>query len=502
MRKNFIWLLIATMAVSLIGIIMIQSRWIKWSINLNEEKFNREVGSALNNVEKDLTASENAVDIDILSSDLLEGQGTTSSRLDFYYRKGKLEDSTLISDDLRGLISGTRKNFKERLSLLEGLQVNRLLRLRDIEDRINIDKLSFYIKKHLTKRDIDIRYDYGVWSTKHESFVILNDNFVVEEEGQQFSNTGINEGLLKSPYKINLFETEEGVPGILYLDFPDRNRILFRDVWPTIIGSIFFTGIILFCFAYTIQVIVRQKKLSEMRTDFINNMTHEFKTPIATINLAADSITSPMIAGNSDKVGRFAQIIKQENGRMLNQVEKVLQMALLEKKDFKLKMTEINVHELIVQAVEHANLKVASKGGMVKAELAAKNPNIMADQTHISNIIHNLLDNANKYSPERPDIQVSTQNVNGGVQIRVEDKGIGMTKDQKKHIFDKFYRVHTGNRHDVKGFGLGLSYVKAMVAAHKGNITVQSELGEGSSFVVQLPFDGGQEKNKNGVSKS
>ena len=500
MRKNFIWVLIATMAISLIGIIAIQSRWIKWSINLNEEKFNREVSSALNNVEKDLVASENALDINILSSDIVDGAGSSSSLLDFYYRKGKLGDSTLLNDDMSSLITGNRPNFKQRLSLLEKFQVDRRLRALDIADRIDIKKLSFYLKRHLTKRDIGISYDYGVLSNESSSFVILNDNFVVEEEGTQFTNTTINEGLLKSPYHINLFETEDEVPGVLFIDFPGRNRMLFRDVWPSIIASIFFTGIILFCFAYTIQVIFRQKKISEMRTDFINNMTHEFKTPIATINLAADSITSPMISGSPDKVGRFATIIKQENSRMLNQVEKVLQMALLEKKDFSLKFSEVNIHEIIVRAVEHANLKVAGKGGQVRADLGATNPHISADQTHISNIIHNLLDNANKYSPEIPDIRVSTTNVNGAIQISVSDRGIGMTKDQKKHIFDKFYRVHTGNIHDVKGFGLGLSYVKAMVIAHRGTIEVSSELGEGSNFVLNLPSDGGQEKNKNGVS--
>ncbi len=500
MRKNFIWVLIVIMAISLIGIIVIQSRWIKWSINLNEEKFNKEVSSALNNVEKDLTASENAVDIDILSSDMLEGTTASSSKLDFYYRKGKLGDTTYLAEELPNLAQTQKSNFKQRLSLLEGFQVNRLLRSKDVVDRIDIKKLSFYIKRHLTKRDIDISYDYGVWSNKSESFVILNDNFVVEEEGHQFTNTSFNQGLLKSPYHINLFETPEDVPGVLYLDFPGRNRILFRDVWPTIVGSVLFTGIILFCFVYTIQVIFRQKKISEMRTDFINNMTHEFKTPIATINLASDSMTSPMVAGSPEKVKRFANIIKQENTRMLNQVEKVLQMALLDKKDFKLKLSEINLHEIIVQAVEHANLKVANRGGSVKAELGAANSKIYADQTHISNIIHNLLDNANKYSPDHPDITVSTNNWNGGLQIKVQDKGIGMTADQRKHIFDKFYRVPTGNLHDVKGFGLGLSYVKAMVTAHKGTIEVESEPGEGSSFIIYLPTDSRQEKNKNVVS--
>lgn len=178
---------------------------------------------------------------------------------------------------------------------------------------------------------------------------------------------------------------------------------------------------------------------------------------------------------------------------MLSQVEKVLQMALLEKKDYRLRLTEFNVHELILQAIEHSNLQVQRKNGHVYSEFKAGKSMIRADQTHISNIIHNLLDNANKYSPDEPDIKVITENALNGIQITVQDQGIGMTKEQRKHIFDKFYRVHTGNRHDVKGFGLGLAYVKAMMLAHKGTVKVDSEVDQGSSFILFLPFDGGQE---------
>ena len=217
-------------------------------------------------------------------------------------------------------------------------------------------------------------------------------------------------------------------------------------------------------------------------------MTHEFKTPIATINLAADSINSPMISGKPDKVGRFAKIIKQENQRMLSQVEKVLQMALLDKKDFKLKKSQIDVHDIIKQAAEHNELKLASKNGEIKCDLEAGNSIIKADNTHIVNIVNNLLDNANKYSPDNPKINIKTYNENNGLSLEISDNGIGMTKEQKKHIFDKFYRVHTGNVHNVKGFGLGLSYVKAMVDAHNGNISVSSELGKGSTFKIHLPF--------------
>ncbi|MBK8502653.1 MAG: HAMP domain-containing histidine kinase [Saprospiraceae bacterium] len=502
MKQSFIWILVALMTISLIGIIVIQSRWINWSINLNEEKFNKEVFSALNYVEKDLVASENTLDLDVLGGDLsntLPGH----SKLEFYYRLGKLDDSTLITEDLSFLSGKSRTRFQQNLSLFESMEVSKLLQSRDLTERIDIKKLSASIRRQLSRRGIDIGYHYGVYSNKTGSFVILDDNFVVAEESTQFTNTQtpFNKSLYTSEYKIDLFETDNNQsPGMLYINFPERKSILFQDLWPTILSSVLFTAIILFCFVYTIHVILRQKKLSEMRTDFINNMTHEFKTPIATINLAADSIINPMIINQPSKVDRFASIIKQENSRMLSQVEKVLQMALLDKKDFDLKLSEINVHEIIIQAVEHANLQVEKKGGQVSAALEASRPQIMADHTHIANIVHNLLDNANKYSPERPEIKVVTSNTPRGIRITVEDKGIGMTKDQRKHIFDKFYRVHTGNLHDVKGFGLGLSYVKAMVGAHKGAIEVQSELGEGSSFILDLPFDGGQEKVENGVS--
>jgi len=254
-----------------------------------------------------------------------------------------------------------------------------------------------------------------------------------------------------------------------------------------ILSSVLFMGIILFSFAYTVFVIFRQKKVSEMKTDFINNMTHEFKTPIATISLAADSITSPMILDNSEKVTRFAKIIKQENKRMLNQVEKVLQMALIDKKDFQLKIDQVDLHQTIRTAVDHMNLQVQQRGGTVEARLDSISPIIEGDQTHIANMIHNLLDNANKYTPDAPMIVVSTKDVANGVQVIVQDNGIGLSKEAKKQIFDKFYRVHTGNLHDVKGFGLGLSYVKAMMTAHKGDIDVKSELGKGSSFILIFP---------------
>ena len=225
-----------------------------------------------------------------------------------------------------------------------------------------------------------------------------------------------------------------------------------------------------------------------MKNDFINNMTHEFKTPIATISLASDSITNPSVISNPDKVKRFADIIRQENKRMHGQVEKVLQMALVERGSIKLNFSDVNIHQVIEQAVSNMSLQVERKEGSVTAQLDAEKYYVEGDLNHISNVINNLLDNANKYSPEKPEITVSTRNISNGIEITVSDKGIGMSKEAKKRIFEKFYRVHTGNLHDVKGFGLGLAYVKAMVTAHKGSIDVKSELGKGSSFILLFPF--------------
>ena len=225
-----------------------------------------------------------------------------------------------------------------------------------------------------------------------------------------------------------------------------------------------------------------------MKTDFINNMTHEFKTPIATISLATDSITSPMIINSPDKIKRFVDIIRQENRRMNSQVERVLQMALIDKKDFQINLEELNIHDVIQQAVDNFSLQIEKREGSIITHLDAERPIIEGDATHITSVIHNLLDNANKYSPEKPQVTVSTRNVPMGVEITVTDRGVGISKEARKNIFDKFYRVSTGNIHDVKGFGLGLSYVKAIITAHKGLIDVKSETGKGSSFILTLPM--------------
>jgi two-component system phosphate regulon sensor histidine kinase PhoR len=457
MNKKAILAIIVLMSAALVGIALIQGYWVTRSVQLNREKFDKDIFEALNEVAERIRRRE---------------------------VNNALERLPQNQDDISIL---ERPSFSK--VQLEG-DISRMSNT-PLAERIDLPALEAYLRQEMNNRGIKLEYNYGVYSTMSRSFVILDDYFVFEEDLPDVVHTGINKGLFETPYRVELFKDPDKLvaPGILMIYFPKVTRAVWESVWQILAGSFLFTAIIMFCFAYTIQVIFRQKKLSEMRTDFINNMTHEFKTPIATISLAADSITTPMISENKEKVVRFAEIIKQENKRMLSQVEKVLQIAQIEKDELKLNYSDVIIHPLIIQAVEHINLQVERKDGKIICELNAQNDQIWGDPTHISNMIHNLLDNANKYSPEKPEIIVRTRNISQGIEIEISDKGIGISKEQRKLIFDKFYRVHTGNLHDVKGFGLGLSYVKAMVTAHKGYVDVKSEIGKGSSFTLFFPFN-------------
>ena len=225
-----------------------------------------------------------------------------------------------------------------------------------------------------------------------------------------------------------------------------------------------------------------------MKSDFINNMTHEFKTPIATISIASDSILNDKVINQEDKVRFFTGMIKKENLRMNEQVERILQIARLDRKEFEFNFKAVNVHELIEEAIEGIMIQVEKKGGRIETKLEATNPVVTTDPAHFTNLVFNLLDNANKYSPDTPVITVSTINSPVGIYLSVEDKGIGMSKSVQSRIFDKFYRLPSGNIHNVKGFGLGLSYVKAILDANNGSIRVSSEPGKGSKFTVFIPF--------------
>ena len=490
------------MTIGLLGSSLIQVYWFNWSMKQQELRFDNNVIEALNQVEERLTALETTIPIDILNT--INGASSMMIQQEiaqFVKESGMMEnnpahfetlnDSLMRSDKFISLLD-SMENWRRQSAYWEILDEQRRYNPPDIAERIDIQKLSQFIKEELENRNIDLPYQYGVIQAVDTNFVIINDNYVVgsmdESEASHVDNPH-SKSLFTSKYQVALYRNDyHGSPGWLKLHFPSKKSWLWYSLLPTMLFAVLFTSMILFCFSYTIYVILRQKKVSEMKTDFINNMTHEFKTPIATISLAADSIASPKVIQDESRINRFLGIIKQENKRMLQQVEKVLQMAQIDKKDFQLKLSDVDMHDVIRQAVEHLTLQVQQREGLIKMDLEAKQPVVQGDHTHLSNVVYNLLDNANKYSPDAPEIRVSTVNHANGLEIVVEDKGIGISKENQKHIFDKFYRVHTGNLHDVKGFGLGLSYVKAIASAHQGSVDVRSEPGKGSRFSLHLPL--------------
>lgn len=493
-------MIIGLMSAALIGVAGMQLKWVLDTLEVNEAQFDIRVFDALNKVSEKLEYQES---IEVM-------QNVDNGWLRQYYKEElKVQQESSLGIDYApghsesdGLVHLSKKRYLE-LVLSNPCNCSECTREREenfakwakmteeqdlapLHERIQLKKVDTYLRQEFQDMGIKTPFRYGVYDNKKKSFVLADGRWAVEDKREQTTLSGY-QNLHTSDYKVSLFQGDVESPGMLMVYFPMKNTFIWSTVIKTLIGSIIFMSIILFCFAYTISVIFRQKKLSEMKNDFINNMTHEFKTPIATISLASDSIASPRVINEPNKIKRFTDIIRQENKRMNQQVEKVLQMARIDRQDFTLNVSEVNMHEVIQNAVEYISLQVEKKDGRVTTDLQADRPILKGDMTHISSMINNLLDNANKYSPEKPEISVTTRNVNGGLEVIVSDKGIGISKESKKHIFEKFYRVHTGNLHDVKGFGLGLSYVKAMVDAHKGKIDVKSDLGKGSSFILFFP---------------
>jgi len=344
---------------------------------------------------------------------------------------------------------------------------------KDVLERIDTLQVRELIKNHLKERGIDQSFDLA----------LLNDEGNLIPIGQVKDREKLTQGIQAKLFPSDLL----GKDNFVLINFPKKRLYILRQIWLPVLSSMLFLGIVIFCFIYAIKVIIRQKKLSDIKNDFINNMTHEFKTPIATVSLAVEALQDPDLLNKDTFRNRYIGIIKDENKRLGSQVEKVLQAATLEKKDFKLKIELLNIHEILENVKTSFGLQLENKGGNISLKTNLKDPYIEADAFHISHIINNLLDNAIKYSKESPIVKIDSWDQNGSIFISISDNGVGMTKDAVKKIFDKFYRVPTGNVHDVKGFGLGLAYVKTMMEAHNGEILVNSEPGKGSTFTLKLP---------------
>jgi two-component system phosphate regulon sensor histidine kinase PhoR len=343
---------------------------------------------------------------------------------------------------------------------------------RKILNRIDKEEIDSLLTKELQNKGIELAYN----------FKVFNENKVPVTGKSQIHTNNL------ASFTTQLFPNDVfGNSSMLKVEFPNRTGYLIRKSGFTLASSVILIGIIIYCFSFAVLTILRQKKLSEMKNDFINNMTHEFKTPISTVSLATEALSEQEIGDNTDMRKRYLGIIKDENTRLGQQVEKVLQIAALDKKDFNLKREDFNLHAVISKVLKSLDMQLAQKHISVDFLQEAKDDLLNADKVHITNALYNLIDNAIKYGKENGQIVVRTEQYENILKVQVGDDGPGISDQDQKLIFDKFYRVHTGNLHDIKGFGLGLPYVKSILDAHGGAISVKSTLGKGSTFTITIP---------------
>jgi two-component system phosphate regulon sensor histidine kinase PhoR len=341
---------------------------------------------------------------------------------------------------------------------------------------ITEQQLDSLILQELNVHGIDTRFEFGIYNPERDVFLVEKDSVM--------RKALIEKGSAARLFISDIFTS----PEYLLLYFPNEKQFLLTELWGMMLISIILIIVIVYSFTYTITTIFRQKKLSEMKNDFINNMTHEFKTPISTISLACEALIDNSIVRSPEFTNNYINIILEENKRLATMAEKILQSAVIEKGQLKMKRERINLHEIITDVIKNIRIQVEIKDGVIRKQCKATNSILMGDKVHLTNLVYNLLDNANKYSPKKPVIIIRTENTSNGILLMIEDHGIGIGKAEQKKIFDKLYRVPTGNIQDVRGFGLGLSYVKAIVEEHHGRISVDSEINKGTRFKVYLPF--------------
>ncbi|MFO7852080.1 MAG: sensor histidine kinase [Bacteroidota bacterium] len=522
--------LISLMLLSLTGIIWVQIIWINNAVKVRNDLFSRSVFNSLNSTARKIESSRQMAFYEqmMIADSLLQSQANEMQTIPFAGA-----DATANNMVPRRGLRGMGESFSFRLTDDgENVQVlgdykqyfigdssENIMPEYSIETKgeapLNVDQDRFRI--WLMQKSSDLRrmgdkmiselyaWELNSRADKNEILSVLyaelaNSGINTPFEFAIIENNRIIDGvyetaspydLISSNYTVNLFTDR-----LLSRDtrisvvFPDRKNYILSSMAYLLGGSMLFSLVILITFALSIFFIIRQKKISEMKSDFINNMTHEFKTPIATISLAADTIGNPKIISDENRVKHFISMIKKENTRMNKQVENILQISSLDRSDMEFSFSEIDMHSVIKRAVETIEIQVEGRNGNIFFYEGANDPVVYGDREHLTNLIYNLLDNANKYSVKEPEITLSTSNRKGYFVLTVADKGVGMTRSVQSKIFERFYRQSSGNIHNVKGFGLGLSYVKAIIDAHNGDINVYSESGKGTTFEVFLPQNG------------
>ncbi|MFB9054269.1 sensor histidine kinase [Formosa undariae] len=522
MSKKLFILLVILMSLSLIGIIFVQARYIKNAVENEEKQFTFNVKKALSYVSEDIEQRElntyykkyqryinQKKEPDSVSiTELLFSIQNESTDETLIYRSGILEENYKLSSsifdigldsiNITRLIGKAETKIYSNKSIIENnvnvtpvLSISKMGRFNEAEKQIfeetfkvSSSRTPIYkrvkkeeIKRLLTKKlhedNIDIDYEFAIYSNDLATKV-QSDAFELKDD---------------KTFSVPIFPNENSQNNFrLLVNFPEGKKFIMSSIVVMTLLSFLFTSIIIIAYTSALYQLVKQRKISEIKNDFINNMTHEFKTPIATINLALDAIKNPKIIDDKEKVMRYLKMIKEENKRMHAHVENVLRISKLEKNELNISKDSADLHDLVHDAITHIELIVEDRQGFIHLHLDAEKSSVLASETHFTNVIVNMLDNAIKYSPEAPKIDVYTETVGNSILLKIKDQGSGMSKAAQKRVFEKFYREHTGNIHNVKGHGLGLAYVKRIVDDHQGHISVESEKGKGSTFIVKLPL--------------
>ncbi len=472
------------MGIVLLTLITVQINWIRNAYYVQEKQFDQMVHQALTEISNKITNEEtNRLLSEALSS--YAPYQNFSPRNKFLFDTTSnisLHNNSQISDSLQEKLEedfNVSEQFERQILFEREKYINQVLtrmlsHTPPIEKRININEIEAIANETFLDYGIDAVFQFAV--VNWQNLLILNSSdFNPQDE--------------ISIYRVRLFQNDLAGNPPNYLDvyFPNKRNFIFKSLAFIGISSGALTLLIVFTFAFTLYVIFKQKRLSEIKNDFVNNMTHELKTPISTISLASQMLGDDSIPYELKNLGRISKIIKQESKRLSHQVEKVLQIASLDKGNLKLNFKTTSLHEIIESVAGNFNIQVDAKGGLLIPSLHAENDTVKIDPVHMGNVISNLLDNAIKYTPEKPEIYIETQNINDYIQVSVKDNGIGINRANQKRVFERFYRVPTGNLHDVKGFGLGLNYVKKIIDMHQGMIEVESEPGHGTTFRIKIP---------------
>ncbi len=491
MNTKYIQWLVVGSTIAVIGLIAIQVYWISNVFTLREQEFSEHVNLALKDISSELERNEGSSDSKSASISL---SSPNKESLVIDYGGGDVNvvpQSTFggdsVSVDPLSAAGVKDAGILSQSGILDDI-MGGLLELdiyTSVIDRIDTLQLDTLIKRSLTAQGVRAEYDYGVFNKLQQPEIIPA---ISKPSAEKIQREG---------YRIQLFPNDPiADPNFLCVWFPHERQYVISTMGTMLTTSAILMLLIMILFSFSINTIYRQKKLSEIKNDFINNMTHELKTPIATISLACEALSDPDMRTGEKAITNYVGMIRDENKRLGVLVENVLRTSIFEQGQMKLKVQQFDLHQIVLQVIANIEIQVKARNGRIETRFYAKRSVIKGDQLHITNVVYNLIDNAMKYSEASPKVEIETHDEDGFLAVAFKDEGIGISKENQRKIFDKLYRVPTGNIHNVKGFGLGLSYVKGVLEMHGGTVDVESEIKKGSTFTIHIPIEH-EKENKN-----